>query len=40
MRGAIDALEKCQPYAMLPADRYDQWRMLDLSFAPKDFRGG
>lgn len=40
MRGAIDALEKCQPYAMLPADRYDQWRMLDLSFAPKDFKGG
>lgn len=40
MRSAMDALEKCQPYAMLPADRYDQWRMLDLSFAPKDFRGG
>jgi len=40
MKGAIEALEKCQPYAMLPADRYDQWRMLDLSFAPKDFRGG
>ena len=39
MRSAMDALEKCQPYAMLPADRYDQWRMLDLSFAPKDFRG-
>lgn len=40
MRSAMDALDKCQPYAMLPADRYDQWRMLDLSFAPKDFRGG
>jgi hypothetical protein len=40
MRSAIDALEKCQPYAMLPAERYDQWRMLDLSFTPKDFRGG
>jgi len=40
MRSAMDALEKCQPYAMLPADRYDQWRMLDLSFAPKDFKGG
>ncbi len=40
MRSAIDALTKCQPYAMLPADRYDQWRMLDLSFAPKDFKGG
>lgn len=40
MRSAMEALEKCQPYAMLPADRYDEWRMLDLSFMPKDFRGG
>lgn len=40
MKGAMDALAKCQPYVMLPADRYDQWRMLDLSFSPKDFRGG
>jgi hypothetical protein len=40
MRGAMEALQKCQPYAMLPADRYDQWRMLDLSFSPKDFQGG
>lgn len=40
MRSAMDALTKCQPYAMLSADRYDQWRMLDLSFSPKDFKGG
>ena len=40
MRSAMDALDKCQPYAMLPPDRYDQWRMLDLRFSPKDFRGG
>ena len=39
MRSAMDALEKCQPYTMLPADRYNEWRMLDLSFAPKDFKG-
>ncbi len=39
MRSAMDALDKCQPYTMLPADRYDQWRMFDLSFMPKDFRG-
>ena len=24
------ALQKCQPYTMLPQDRYKQWRMLDL----------
>lgn len=40
MKSAMDALEKCQPYAMLPVDRYNEWRMLDLSFTPKDFRGG
>lgn len=40
MKSAMDALEKCQPYAMLPAERYNEWRMLDLSFTPRDFRGG
>jgi len=39
MRSAIDALERCQPYAMLPPERYNEWRMLDLSFTPKDFKG-
>lgn len=40
MRSAMEALEKCQPYAMLPAERYNEWRMLDLGFTPRDFRGG
>lgn len=37
MRGAIAALTACQPYAMLPADRYGEWKVLDLSFTPHDF---
>jgi hypothetical protein len=37
MKGAISALGACQPYAMLPADRYGEWRVLDLSFTPQDF---
>jgi hypothetical protein len=37
MRGAIAALSACQPYAMLPADRYGEWKVLDLSFTPRDF---
>jgi hypothetical protein len=37
MKGAIAALEACQPYAMLPANRYGEWKMLDLSFTPQDF---
>jgi hypothetical protein len=26
------ALQKCQPYAGLPADKYKDWKILDLSF--------
>jgi hypothetical protein len=40
MQSAIDALQSCQPYAMLPPDRYGEWKMLDLSFTPQDFAGG
>jgi len=37
MQSAIKALQDCQPYAMLPADRYGEWKILDLSFTPGDF---
>ena len=37
MQGAIKALQACQPYAMLPLDRYGEWKVLDLSFTPRDF---
>ncbi|MBX9709423.1 MAG: cell envelope biogenesis protein TolA [Xanthobacteraceae bacterium] len=40
MQGAIKALQACQPYDMLPADKYKEWRILDLSFTPQDFRAG
>jgi len=39
MRGAMAALQACQPYTMLPADRYGEWKILDLSFTPRDFAG-
>lgn len=38
MKGAISALEACQPYTMLPADKYREWRILDIGFTPQDFR--
>ena len=38
-QSAIDALVACQPYAMLPVDRYGEWRVLDLRFTPQDFAG-
>jgi hypothetical protein len=37
MQSAIAALAACQPYAMLPADRYGEWKVLELSFTPHDF---
>jgi hypothetical protein len=37
MQGAIAALGACQPYAMLPADRYGEWKVMDVSFTPQDF---
>jgi hypothetical protein len=39
MQSAISALKACQPYGMLPADKYNEWKVLDLSFAPQDFGG-
>ncbi|WP_031335519.1 hypothetical protein [Rhodopseudomonas sp. B29] len=40
MRGAMAALDSCQPYNMLPPDKYKEWKVLDLDFTPQDFRGG
>jgi len=40
MQAAIKALQQCQPYAVLPADKYEEWKVLDLSFTPRDFKGG
>jgi hypothetical protein len=37
MQSAIAALTACQPYAMLPVDRYGEWKVIDLSFTPRDF---
>jgi hypothetical protein len=36
-QSAVKALVACQPYGMLPADRYSEWRVLDLTFTPRDF---
>ncbi len=39
VQAATRALQQCQPYA-LPADRYDEWKVLDLSFSPREMAGG
>jgi hypothetical protein len=40
MQKAMQALQACQPYAMLPPDKYKEWKVLDLAFTPQDFGGG
>jgi hypothetical protein len=32
---AINALENCQPYPELPADKYQKWKTLDLTVTPR-----
>jgi hypothetical protein len=37
LQSAVQALKACQPYTMLPTDRYGEWKVLDLNFTPRDF---
>jgi colicin import membrane protein len=34
------ALLQCQPYKMLKAEHYDQWKDLEIKFDPKEMFGG
>jgi hypothetical protein len=36
----VNGLVKCQPYTMLPADKYKQWQTLDVMVYPIDSYGG
>ncbi|MET4067372.1 outer membrane biosynthesis protein TonB [Bradyrhizobium sp. S3.2.6] len=37
VESAMSALQACQPYKMLPVDKYEEWKVMDLSFTPVDF---
>jgi len=37
MQEFASGLQKCQPYTMLPQDRYKQWKMLDLVVYPRNY---
>jgi hypothetical protein len=39
LESAKRALAQCQPYAVLPADKYEQWKVLDLTFTPRGIAG-
>jgi hypothetical protein len=34
---AVAALSACQPYTMLPQEKYNEWKVIDLTFTPRDF---
>lgn len=40
LKAAIRTLKECQPYGFLPADKYREWKTLDLSFSPREMAGG
>lgn len=37
VKSAMSALQACQPYKMLPANLYGEWKIMDLPFSPRDF---
>ena len=39
-RSAIAAIKQCAPYTMFSADRYKEWRVLDINFSPDAFMRG
>ena len=40
MQTAISALQRCQPFTELPADKYKKWKTLDLVVTPLALSGG
>ena len=36
-QAAVAALSACQPYTMLPSEKYSEWKVIDLTFTPRDF---
>jgi hypothetical protein len=40
LQSVLGGLAKCQPYNMLPADKYQEWKSLDMRFTPGDLGEG
>jgi len=40
LQSAVTALERCQPFTELPADKYRRWKTLDLVVTPLALSGG
>jgi hypothetical protein len=40
LQSLLRGLSKCQPYNMLPPDKYREWKSLDIRFTPDDMGQG
>ena len=40
VEAATRALQECQPFTFLPPERYQSWKLLDLTFGPQGLAGG
>ena len=40
LQSLLSGLQRCQPYNMLPADKYQEWKSIDMRFTPADMGGG
>lgn len=40
LESALSALQRCQPFTMLPPDKYRQWKALDLTIYPMNMFHG
>jgi hypothetical protein len=40
LQSLLSGLQKCQPYDMLPADKYREWKSIDVRFTPNDMGQG
>jgi hypothetical protein len=40
LQSLLRGLQKCQPYNMLPADKYQEWKTIDMRFTPADMGEG
>ena len=36
VKSALAALAQCQPYTVLPASKYQEWKQLDLTFTSRE----
>ena len=39
VQNAMRAVKECAPYSMLPATKYNDWKVLDLNFSPDAMAG-